>query len=92
LFIQNPHSNSGGYCTTLICISILLCSTSFQPKDQWTQLLDGNLSKWEIYQSFMHKVGYKGEAPKDENGNGFKNRGANLWLRFYQTGIRKLRS
>jgi hypothetical protein len=40
-------------------------------------LLDKNLSKWEIYQSFKHKTGYKGEAPKDENGNPIKPVGYN---------------
>ena len=53
---------------SLCCISILLCATSFQVKDEWTPLLDKSLSKWEIYQSFKHKDGYKGEAPRDENG------------------------
>jgi len=41
-----------------------MCSTSFKPKDEWTPLLDKTLSKWKIYQSFRHKLGYKGEAPK----------------------------
>ena len=60
------------------CILILLTGTSFQPKDEWTNLLDKNLSKWEIYQSFRHKLGYKGEAPKDENGNLIKPIGYNI--------------
>lgn len=58
-------------------LSILLCSTSFTRKDKWTPLLDKNLSKWEIYQSFRHKNGYKGQAPKDENGNLIKPVGYN---------------
>ncbi|MDB4902089.1 MAG: hypothetical protein JWQ63_1370 [Mucilaginibacter sp.] len=62
---------------SLCFISILLCSTSFIHKDKWTPLLDKSLSKWEIYQSFRHKNGYKGEAPKDENGNLIKPVGYN---------------
>ncbi len=62
---------------TLCSILILLLATSFQPKDEWTPLLDKNLSKWNIYQSFRHKLGYKGEAPKDENGNPVKPVGYN---------------
>ena len=59
-------------------VFILLCGASFQPKDERTPLLDKNLSKWEIYQSFRHKNGYKGEAPKDENGNLVKPVGYNI--------------
>jgi hypothetical protein len=59
------------------CIALLIFTTSFQPKSEWTPLLDKNLSKWEIYQSFRHKVGYKGEAPKDEQGNLIKPVGFN---------------
>lgn len=54
---------------SLSCILVLLLSTSFHAKEEWTSLLDKNLSKWRIYQSFRHKLGYKGQAPKDENGN-----------------------
>ena len=60
------------------CVSILFFSASFQLKDEWTPLLDKNLSKWEIYQSFRHKLGYKGEAPKDENGKLVKPVGYNI--------------
>jgi hypothetical protein len=62
---------------TLCAIATLLLATSFQPKDEWTPLLDKNLSQWNIYQSFRHKLGYKGEAPKDENGNVIKPVGYN---------------
>jgi len=60
------------------CALILMGSTSFQPADEWTPLLDKKLSKWEIYQSFQHKLGYKGEAPRDENGNLIKPVGYNI--------------
>jgi len=63
----------------IVCAGIVLLSaTSFQPNDEWTPLLDKNLSKWNIYQSFRHKLGYKGEAPKDENGNLIKPVGYNV--------------
>jgi len=52
-----------------ICSGIvLLCATSFAPKNEWTPLLDKKLSKWRIYQSFRFPNGYKGEAPKNEDG------------------------
>ncbi|HTE01825.1 MAG TPA: DUF1080 domain-containing protein [Mucilaginibacter sp.] len=57
------------FLLSLSCIFIILSTTSFQPKDEWTPLLDKSLSKWGVYQSFRYKLGYKGEAPKDENGN-----------------------
>jgi len=66
------------FLLSLCCVSILVFSSSFQPKDDWNYLLDKKLSKWEIYQSFRHKLGYKGEAPKDENGNLIKPIGYNI--------------
>ncbi|TFF40088.1 3-keto-disaccharide hydrolase [Mucilaginibacter psychrotolerans] len=52
-----------------LCLMVLLLSgTSFQLPSEWTPLLDKNLSKWETYQSFYHKVGYKGKPPVDSNG------------------------
>jgi hypothetical protein len=52
-----------------LCAIFLLLTTSFQPQKEWTNLLDKNLSKWEIYQSYRHKNGYKGEILLDANGN-----------------------
>lgn len=60
------------------CLVILLCSSFYPTKKEWTPLLDKSLSNWEIYQSFRHKTGYKGDAPKDENGNLVKPVGYNL--------------
>lgn len=57
---------------------VLTVTSSFQPEGEWTPFLDKNLSKWEIYQSFRHKLGYKGEAPKDEQGNLIKPIGYNV--------------
>jgi hypothetical protein len=63
---------------SLCCIAILLCSTSFQPKEDWTLLLDKNLSKWDIYQSFRFPNGYKGAAPKNADGTDVKPIGYNI--------------
>src|SRR6201986_485027 len=60
------------------CILIFWSTTSFQPKEKWTPLLDKNLSNWNVYQSFRHKLGYKGEPPKDESGNLIKPIGYNI--------------
>lgn len=37
--------------------------------DNWTNLLDKELTNWDNYLSFRHQLGYDGKAPKDENGN-----------------------
>ncbi|MBO9702950.1 MAG: DUF1080 domain-containing protein [Sporocytophaga sp.] len=46
-------------------------------KAQWITLLDKNLSKWDIYLSFPHKDGYKGEAPVNDSGDLLKPIGYN---------------
>lgn len=48
----------------------LIALSSFTPEnqDEWTDLLDKNLSKWEIYQSYSFKNSFDGKQPKDENG------------------------
>ncbi|MDB5009162.1 MAG: hypothetical protein JWP45_3555 [Mucilaginibacter sp.] len=66
------------FFTKILFAACFLLCTSFQPKDEWTYLLDKKLSKWEIYQSFRHKDGYKGQAPKDANGNLVKPVGYNI--------------
>jgi Domain of Unknown Function (DUF1080) len=58
-------------------IIILFFFASFARKDEWTPLLDKSLSKWNIYQSFRFPDGYKGEAPKDADGNELKPVGYN---------------
>jgi hypothetical protein len=62
-------------CLVLLC---LLTGTSFKPASEWTALLDKNLSKWETYQSYYHKVGYKGQQPVDDNGIPLKPIGYNV--------------
>ena len=47
----------------------VLCSfVAFPPKNDWEDLLDEDLSKWEMYLSYRHKVGYNGQVPKDADG------------------------
>ena len=38
-------------------------------KEEWTNLLDENLSQWDNYLSYRHIDGYNGDQPKDELGN-----------------------
>lgn len=38
-------------------------------KNDWTNLLDENLSQWDNYLSYRHIEGYNGDQPKDELGN-----------------------
>jgi len=37
-------------------------------KSEWINLLDANLSRWENYLSYRHKLGYNGKKPLDESG------------------------
>jgi hypothetical protein len=57
---------------TLLCISpILLMLVSCSPKTadvKWVDLLDKDLSKWEMYQSYRLTDSFKGEQPVDQNG------------------------
>jgi Domain of Unknown Function (DUF1080) len=48
---------------------LIFIFTSFQPKEKWTNLLDKNLSRWDIYQSYRHTEKYDGTPPTDEKGN-----------------------
>lgn len=38
-------------------------------EDGWINLLDTNLSKWDMYLSYKHQNGYSGKIPKDADGN-----------------------
>lgn len=51
----------------LALTTLVICSYKDEP--QWTNLLDKNLTHWNNYLSFRHKIGYNGEAPKDKDGN-----------------------
>lgn len=47
---------------------LLLFTTSFNDKNEWTNLLDKDLSQWDIYLSYRHKLDYNGDLPKDKSG------------------------
>jgi hypothetical protein len=51
----------------ILLVSIVSCSTT--PDDHWRPLLDKNLTQWETYLSYQHKVDYKGSIPVDDQGN-----------------------
>ncbi|MGQ8367339.1 3-keto-disaccharide hydrolase [Glaciecola sp. 1036] len=56
----------------LLLFTLILFSCSNVAKSssdsQWTPLLDKNLSQWEAYLSYRHKLGYNGEIPKNDEG------------------------
>jgi hypothetical protein len=64
------------FAVLILLLCSLVASTSFNPHgdwtnlshDEWTNLLDKNLSQWGMYLGYRHKPGYKGEWPKDEKG------------------------
>lgn len=46
-------------------------------QQNWTSLIDNDLSDWDTYLSFKHQLGYDGSAPKDSLGNLIKPIGLN---------------
>lgn len=60
--------------TILIAFAFLFSLTSATTEtnsfeEGWINLLNNNLSKWDMYLSYKHKNGYSGKAPTDANGN-----------------------
>jgi hypothetical protein len=51
----------------LIVIALPFESSVFAAQE-WTPLLDKNLSQWRMYLSYRHKQGYDGKVPKNEKG------------------------
>lgn len=60
----------------LLFTSITLFSCT-NKKENWTNLLDENLSQWNSYLSYSHRNSYNGDQPKDELGNLISPLGAN---------------
>lgn len=55
--------------STIAIITLFIFSSYTPPaKDGWMNLLDKNLSKWEIYQSYSFQNSFDGKQPKDANG------------------------
>lgn len=58
----------------LFLYSILLSSSTFEliaqtsKNNGWTNLLDANLSQWDMYLSYKHKDNYNGQVPLDSEG------------------------
>lgn len=65
---------------TVVLISVLMpviLLSSMKEKDEWTPLLDKDLSQWENYLSYRFKDGYNGKVPKDSLGNDIRPIGYN---------------
>lgn len=56
---------------SLVVLSCLLlsCGSATPQKDNWNDLLDKDLSKWDMYLSYEMKNGYNGAVPLDANGD-----------------------
>jgi len=82
-------------CNLFICGCAILtsifssCTSKPTTDNQWELLLDKDLSKWGIYQSYEIKNGYNGSIPTDANGNAIQPIGYNKNYKevFTVTGI-----
>ncbi|AKD54056.1 3-keto-disaccharide hydrolase [Spirosoma radiotolerans] len=56
-----------------VLLIISLAATCLLPSmhkpDEWVPLLDKDLTQWETYISYAHKLDYNGNIPKDKSGN-----------------------
>lgn len=59
------------------CAILILSMSSFFEKEEWTSLLDKNMSDWDTYLSYSHKNGYNGDLPKNEKGEAIQPIGYN---------------
>lgn len=59
------------YIGLLLLLGIVISSFVLK-KEEWTPLLDKDLSQWDMYLSYRHQLGYKGEQPTDEKGEAIK--------------------
>ena len=55
------------YLPFMVVIAVILLP-SINQSDEWTPLLDKNLSQWENYLSYTHKANYNGKIPTDLSG------------------------
>ena len=56
-------------CTALSLLIMFTVVSCTSENEEWENLLDEQLSKWEIYQSYKLTDDYNGQQPKDEEGN-----------------------
>ncbi|MFY0602025.1 MAG: DUF1080 domain-containing protein [Cyclobacteriaceae bacterium] len=61
----------------LLLFVTITVSSCVDQKDDWTNLLDRDLSQWNNYLSYSHSESYNGDQPKDEQGNLISPIGAN---------------
>ncbi|NJO69375.1 MAG: DUF1080 domain-containing protein [Bacteroidetes bacterium] len=47
----------------------ILSASAAHTQEKWTNMLDKDLSKWELYLSFEHKNDYNGQTPVNQNGD-----------------------
>ncbi|HTF80616.1 MAG TPA: hypothetical protein VL947_02785, partial [Cytophagales bacterium] len=71
---------------------MLLLSNFLFFKPKWQPLLDKDLSQWETYLSYRHKVGYKGEMPTDSSGKpippiGYVKNGSQVFSMIEEQGV-----
>ncbi len=55
------------FTKTLVLIAVIPLF-SVTAREEWTSLLDKDLSQWERYLSYAHQPGYNGKIPKDASG------------------------
>ena len=60
-----------------LMLLLLFFLSSFEENNNWTDLLDKDLSQWENYLSYRSPEGYDGEVPMDAEGNDLKPIGLN---------------
>ena len=53
----------------VILVLAALALNSCNEESKWINLLDNDLSQWDNYLSYRYPEGYKGEVPKDVEGN-----------------------
>lgn len=64
------------YLGLFLLLSLVLSSFILK-KEEWIPLLDKDLSQWDMYLSYRHQPGYKGEQPVDDKGEALKPIGYN---------------
>jgi len=77
-------------------LTAIATAVGFNDKPEWKNLLDKNLTQWEMYLSYSHKPGYKGEIPVDEKGEpiqpvGYNKNTANVFTVIEEKGEPVLR-
>lgn len=56
-------------CSIITYFALFFAVSASCEQQAWQPMLDANLSRWDAYLSYRHKLGYNGAIPKDEKGN-----------------------